>query len=130
MIALGPSVRAYALAAPVDMRRGFEGLYGLATQQLGRDVLCGDLFLFVGRDLKRAKVLYFDGTGLCVLHKRLSKGRFAPLWRNSQGPELQLTLTELQLFLEGSELVGRMPLSPAPLLRSELRRSSSVNELK
>jgi len=130
MIALGPSVRAYALAAPVDMRRGFEGLYGLATQQLGRDVLCGDLFLFVGRDLKRAKVLYFDGTGLCVLHKRLSKGRFAPLWRNSQGPELKLSLTELQLFLEGSELVGRMPLSPAPLLRSELRRSSSVNELK
>ena len=130
MIALGPSVRAYALAVPVDMRRGFEGLYGLATQQLGRDVLCGDLFLFVGRDLKRAKVLYFDGTGLCVLHKRLSKGRFAPLWRNSQGPELQLSLTELQLFLEGSEVVGRMPLSPAPLLRSELRRSSSVNELK
>jgi len=78
---------------------------------------------------KRAKVLYFDGTGLCVLHKRLSKGRFAPLWRNSQGSELKLSLTELQLFLEGSELVGRMPLSPAPLLRSELRRSSSVNEL-
>ena len=130
MIALGPSVRAYALAAPVDMRRGFEGLYGLATQQLGRDVLCGDLFLFLGRDRKRAKVLYFDGTGLCVLHKRLSKGRFAPLWRNSQGPQLQLSLTELQLFLQGCELVGRIPLSPAPLLRSELRRSSSVNELK
>ena len=130
MIALGPSVRAYALAAAVDMRKGFEGLWGLATQQLGRDVLCGDLFLFLGRDRKRAKVLYFDGTGLCVLHKRLSKGRFAPLWRNSQGPELQLTLTELQLFLEGSELVGRIPLSPAPLLRCELRRSSSVNELK
>ena len=130
MIALGPSVRAYALAAAVDMRKGFEGLYGLATQQLGRDVLCGDLFLFLGRDRKRCKVLYFDGTGLCVLHKRLSKGRFAPLWRDRQGPELQLTRTELQLFLEGSELVGRIPLSPAPLLRSELRRSSSVNELK
>jgi transposase len=130
MIALGPSVRAYALAAAVDMRKGFEGLWGLATQQLGRDVLCGDLFLFVGRDRKRAKVLYFDGTGLCVLHKRLSKGRFAPLWRNRQGAELQLSLTELQLFLEGSEWVGRIPLSPARLVRSELRRSSSVNELK
>ena len=130
MIALGPSVRAYALAAAVDMRKGFEGLWGLATQQLGRDVLCGDLFLFLGRDRKRAKVLYFDGTGLCVLHKRLSKGRFAPLWRNCQGPQLQLTRTELQLFLEGSELIGRMPLSPAPLMRSELRRFSSVNELK
>ena len=130
MMALGPTVRVYALAAPVDMRKGFEGLYGLATQQLGRDVLCGDLFLFVGRDRKRAKVLYFDGTGLCVLHKRLSKGRFASLWRQSQGTELQLSLTELRLFLEGSDLVGRIPLSPTPLTRSDLRRSSSVNELK
>ena len=130
MIALGPGVRAYALAAAVDMRKGFEGLFGLATQQLGRDVLCGDLFLFLGRNRKSAKVLYFDGTGLCVLHKRLSKGRFAPLWRNSKGPQLQLSLTELRLFLEGSEWVGRIPLSPAPMLRSELRRSSSVNELK
>jgi len=130
MIALGPGVRVYALAAAVDMRKGFEGLFGLATQQLGRDVLCGDLFLFLGRDRKRAKVLYFDGTGLCVLHKRLSKGRFAALWRTSPGPQLQLSLTELQLFLEGSDLVGRIPLSPAPLMRSELRRSSSVNELK
>ena len=37
MIELGPQVRAYALAAPVDMRKGFEGLYALATQALGRD---------------------------------------------------------------------------------------------
>ena len=122
-------MRAYALAAAVDMRKGFEGLWGLATQKLGRDVLCGDLFLFLGRDRKRAKVLYFDGTGLCVLHKRLSKGRFASLWRNGSGPELQLTLTELQLFLEGSDWVGRIPLSPAPLMRSELYRSSTGNEL-
>jgi transposase len=130
MIALGPSVRAYALAAAVDMRKGFEGLFGLATQELGRDVLCGDLFLFVGRDRKRAKVLYFDGTGLCVLHKRLSKGRFAALWRCRPEPQLQLSLAELELFLQGCEVVGRIPLSPAPLMRHELRRYASANELK
>lgn len=125
MIALGPRVRAYALCAAVDMRRGFEGLYGLATQELGRDVLLGDLFLFVGRDLKRAKVLYFDGTGLCILHKRLSRGRFAALWRDALGKELVLSRTELELFLEGSAVVGRIPLSPAPLQRSDLRRISA-----
>ena len=64
---LGPTTPAYALCPAVDMRRGFDGLYGLPTQTLGRDVLRGDLFLFVGRDCLRAKPLYFDGTGLCLL---------------------------------------------------------------
>lgn len=127
MIELGPTARVYAFAAAVDMRRSFEGLYALATQTLGRDVLRGDLFLFVGRDCKRAKVLFFDGTGLCVLHKRLSKGRFAALWRVSTEPSLTLSRTELQLFLEGSQIVGRVPLSPSPLLRTELYRFSSEN---
>lgn len=122
MISLGPSMRAYALCAAVDMRKGFEGLFGLATQKLGRDVLAGDLFLFVGRDRKRAKVLFFDGTGLCLLHKRLSRGLFAALWRDAEGAELQLSRTELALFLEGSDVIGRMPLSPASLRPSDLQR--------
>ena len=130
MIELGPKVRAYALASPVDMRKGFEGLWALATQQLGRQVLGGDLFLFVGRDLRRAKVLYFDGTGLCVLHKRLSKGRFAALWRDRPKVQLVMSVVELQLFLQGCDAVGRIPLSPPPLFAHELRRFSTENELK
>lgn len=118
------------MASFVDMRKGFEGLYALATQQLGREVLRGDLFLFVGQTRKRAKVLYFDGTGLCLLHKRLSKGLFAALWRDSQTPHLELSQTELQLFLEGSEAIGRMPLSPSPLEDSDLRRFSSKSRQK
>ena len=117
---LGPTTRAYALCAAVDMRKGFDGLYGLATQTLGRDVLRGDLFLFVGRDCLRAKVLYFDGTGLCLLHKRLSKGRFAAPWRDVQQTEWSLSPNELALFLEGCALVGRRALSPPPLSPAEL----------
>ena len=81
---LGPTTPAYALCPAVDMRKGFDGLYGLPTQTLGRDVLRGDLFLFAGRDCLRAKPLYFDGTSLCLLHKRLSKGRFAAPCRDAQ----------------------------------------------
>src|SRR5687767_4273458 len=106
MIRLGPSVRAYACCAPVDMRKGFEGLYALA-QKSSAQPLSGDLYLFVGRDRKRAKVLYFDGTGLCLLHKRLEQGRFACLWENPQGATLALSPTELALFLEGCALVGK-----------------------
>jgi len=121
MIALGPAVRAYALAAPVDMRRGFESLWALATHKMGHDVLVGALFLFVGRDRRRAKVLYFDGTGLCLLHKRLEQGRFACLWHNPAAATVHLSAAELQLFLQGCELVGSRPLSPPALTACSLR---------
>ena len=67
----------------------------------------------------RAKVLLFDGTGLCIYMKRLDKGRFAKLWK-SDGGALSLTMSELSLFLEGSELVGKRALSPAPITHAEL----------
>lgn len=127
---LGPTTRAYALCAAVDMRKGFDGLFGLAKQALGRDVLRGDLFLFVGRDRTRAKVLYFDGTGLCLLHKRLSKGRFAAPWRDTAMTEWSLSPSELALFLEGCTLVGKRPLSPTPLRSADLRSQAKRTRLR
>jgi transposase len=106
------AVRAYA--TPADMRKSFDSLSALVTQGLGRDVLSGDLFLFVSKNRRRAKVLYWDGTGLCVFAKRLEKGRFAAPWERGDGKELQLTVSELTLLLEGSQVIGRMPLSPPP----------------
>jgi transposase len=96
------------------MRKSFDALSALVTQALGRDPLSGDLFLFVSRNRKRAKVLLWDGTGLCVYAKRLEQGRFACPWERPSSRELRLTMSELQLFLEGSELVGRVSLSPPP----------------
>ena len=98
----------------MDMRKGFDGLFAMVQRDLRRDPLSGDLFLFVNRTRKRAKVLLWDGTGLCIYAKRLEKGSFACLWREGAG--LDLTVTELQLFLEGAAAVGRVALSPAPLL--------------
>jgi transposase len=65
--------------------------------------------------------LYWDGTGLVVLAKRLSKGHFVAPWQRPGTGALQWTLSELALFLEGSELVGRVTLSPTPW-RPEDRR--------
>ncbi len=70
----------------------------------------------VTRSRKRAKVLYFDGTGMCVLAKRLDSGRFAAPWRRTRGKSMRMTLAELALFIEGSEAIGKLRLSP-PLLR-------------
>jgi transposase len=105
----------YAYGQPCDMRKSFDTLSALVTEGMGRDLLGGDVFLFVGRSRKRAKALFFDGTGLCLYAKRLERGRFAALWQRAQdGQSVQLALSELALFFEGSELVGRAVLAPAP----------------
>jgi transposase len=105
-------VTVFAYGEPCDLRKGFDGLSALVTQGLKRDPLSGDLFCFVNRTRKRAKVLLWDGTGLCIYAKRLEQGCFACLWRDDRRPELKLTVSELALFLEGSQLVGRVALSP------------------
>lgn len=114
MIGSTRSVSVFAYGQPVDMRRGYDGLSCLVTGSLSLNVLSGDLYLFVSRNRKRAKVLFWDGTGLCVYAKRLEKGRFTAVWSEPEEAQLRLTMTELQLFLEGTELLGRLPLSPAP----------------
>jgi transposase len=107
---------------PTDMRKSFNTLSALVERAMKRDLLEGDLFLFVSRDRKRAKVLYFDGTGLCLLAKRLEQGQFAAPWKQRRK---EMTLTELALFIEGSQAI-RSPLSP-PLLRRAILEPKSNN---
>lgn len=114
MIGSTRQVAVWAYGAPADLRKGFDGLSGLVSQGLGQDPLSGDCYLFVNATRKRAKVLLWDGTGLCIYAKRLERGRFACLWHEAETPIVRLTMSELQLFLEGSALVGRVALSPAP----------------
>jgi transposase len=116
MIGAARGVQVFAYGEPVDMRKSFDTLSALVESGLKRSVLTGDVFLFVARNRKRAKVLYFDGTGLCLLAKRLEKGRFAAVYERADESGAKLTLSELALFIEGSEAIGRAPLSP-PLLR-------------
>lgn len=74
MIISARQVAVFAYAEPIDMRRSFDTLAALVKEALKQDLLSGSLFLFVSRNRKRAKVLYFDGTGLCLFAKRLEKG--------------------------------------------------------
>jgi transposase len=84
-----------------------------------RAITNGELYLFTIARRRRAKVLLFDGTGLAIYMKRLDKGQFAKLWAAGNGV-LPMTMSELSLFLEGSEFVGRRSLSPSALTREEL----------
>lgn len=110
---LSPSraVRVFAYPAPVDLRKGYDGLYGLVEQGLRQDPMSGDLFLFVSASRKLCKVLVWDGSGLCIFQKRLAQGCFAKLWRDD-GQVVRLTQSELALFIEGCTLLDRRSLSP------------------
>jgi transposase len=121
VIGLSRGLSVFAFTEPVDMRKSFNTLSALVEEGLKREVLTGDLFLFVSNDRKRAKVLYFDGTGLCLLSKRLEKGKFAPLWKRKRAGGFEMSLSELSLFIEGSDSVGRLALSPALLTHADLR---------
>lgn len=103
MFGLGPATKIYVAAEAVDMRKGFEGLYGLVRDHLGQDPLSGHLFLFTNRTHTRLKALVWDGSGLWVCAKRLERGRF-------QWPEAKETHSvtmrpeELAMLINGMDL--------------------------
>ncbi len=99
--------KVYVYSTAVDMRRGYDGLYGLVRSEF--DVLSGALFLFVSSDRKRTKCLFWDGSGLNVWQKRLEHGRFADVLSRKE-----ISLNELKLFFEGSRQVIKR-LSPEDL---------------
>jgi len=109
-------LRVFAYCAPADLRKGYDGLSGLVRKAMKRDPVSGDLYLFINRRRHLAKVLLWDGTGLCIYSKRLERGRFADLWWRGSTRPITLTTSELTLLLEGNELVGRRALSPPPFL--------------
>ena len=118
------AVRVFAHPEPADLRKGYNGLYGLVESALAKDPMSGDLFLFVNRRRTGCKVLLWDGTGLCIFQKRLEQGRFAALWRDDG--IVMLTATELGLFIEGCDLVGRRSLSPGIIKRNVLALDRAV----
>jgi transposase len=106
MFAWGPATRIYLAAGATDMRKGFEGLFGLARDRLQVEPLSGHVFLFANAQRNRLKLLFWDGSGLWVCAKRLEKGRFG--WPVAPAGEARVTLTseELALLLGGIDLAA------------------------
>jgi transposase len=102
MISVSAATRVFVALAPVDMRKSFNGLYGLVQIQLQQDPLSGHLFVFTNRHRNRVKLLYWDGTGLWVYAKRLERGRFT--WPEGQGASILLRGEELTAMLSGLEV--------------------------
>ena len=103
MFGLGPATKIYLCLDSVDMRKGFDGLYGLVRDHLGQDPQSGHLFLFTNRSRTRLKALVWDGSGLWVCAKRLEKGRFH--WpEEKDARSVTLRPEELAMLVSGLEL--------------------------
>jgi len=75
VLSLSPTVRVFVAVEPIDMRGSFDSLAG-AVRRLGLDPVDGHLYLFLNKRRRLAKALWFDGSGWCVLAKRLETGSF------------------------------------------------------
>lgn len=77
MLSFTGALRVFLAVEPCDMRKGYEGLHALVSEQLKEDIRSGALFVFTNKRHTRLKVLYFDGTGLWLMAKRLEEGTFS-----------------------------------------------------
>ena len=99
MFGLGPATKIYIAVEGVDMRKGFDGLYGLVRDRLGHDPLSGHLFCFRGRRGNLLKVIWHDGQGACLFSKRLERGRF--LWPSPADGVVTISSAQLGYLLSG-----------------------------
>ena len=105
MLTLPSSLRIFICTRSVDMRKSFDGLMGLVEECFDRDLLSGDLFVFVNRRRDRMKILYFDRDGLAIWYKRLEQGSFQmPQAQPGSEPDsIELTPSRLAMMLGGVE---------------------------
>lgn len=98
-------VEIYLGIEPIDLRWGFDRLSGIVTERIGRRPRSGAVFAFFGKRRNAMKVLYFDGTGLCLFYKRLDAGTFKlPLSHDGKATTLVLSERELDDLFAGLNL--------------------------
>jgi transposase len=108
-------VEVFVALDPIDLRWGFDRLSGVVGQRVGHDARSGALFVFFGKRRTAIKVLFYDGTGLCLFYKRLDKGTFR-LPESADG-EAAIAIEEgaLEDLLDGIDLDAK-PIARRPLM--------------
>ena len=105
MLSFTGSLKVFLAVEPCDMRRGHNGLLALVGEKLKEDFRTGALFVFTSRNRRLLKALYWDGTGLWILSKRLEKGGFAwPESTESGAVKIKLTPEAFAMLTDGIDL--------------------------
>ena len=107
MLSFTGGLKVFVALEPCDLRKSFDGLEGLVRERLREDPRTGALFVFTNRRHTRLKVLYWDGTGLWLLMKRLEKGTFSwPKTSQAEGAKLRLAPEAFAMLTDGIDLRG------------------------
>ena len=99
MFSLSSSHRYLLYSQPTDMRKSFDALCGLVRNELKRDPLSGEVFIFLNRGRTHLMLLHWESGGLVLYYKRLEKGTFAP--PSQAAPDYHITWAQLVLLTEG-----------------------------
>jgi transposase len=99
MLGFSSKLRYFLCCNTIDIRNGFDGLSGIVRNHLKKDPISGDVFIFLNKTRTHIKLLYWDGDGFALFHKRLERGRYACTAHNELSK--QLKREELMMLLEG-----------------------------
>jgi transposase len=115
VIGLGAAVRVMVATRPVDFRKGAEGLAALVREEMKSDPFSGAVYVFRAKRADRVKLVYWDGTGVCLFAKRLEDGKFQ--WPNVRDGVIRLSAAQLSALLEGLDWrrVHVVRETPAPM---------------
>jgi transposase len=101
MITVPAGVRVLVATAPVDFRKGADGLVALVRERLGHDPFSGTIFIFRSKRADRLKILAWDGSGLVLFWKRLEHGGFR--WPPLSDGVMRLTASQLAVLVDGMD---------------------------
>ncbi len=114
------NLRIFIYGAVIDMRCGFEKLYYFTKVTMQQDINQGHLYLFFGKNRRRIKILFFDGTGLVQISKRIERGKF--MSRLELGEISEITFLEFKQVFNGGLIVATSNLGKSVLSLVLLRK--------
>lgn len=117
MLNFNRRTKVFVSREPTDMRSSYDTLFSKAKSVLNQDPWSGHLFVFMNFRRTSIKCLYYDGTGLVLICKRMEKGLFSRINPYRHG-EVVLTAAEFALFFEGADLEKRFIDSPSEIKKS------------
>ena len=101
MIMQGTEIQVLVATKPVDFRKQADGLAAIVQQALAADPFCGAIYVFRSKRHDRVKLLWWDGTGICMMTKRLENGQFR--WPAIEDGTIRLSAVQMSALLEGLE---------------------------
>lgn len=97
-------LRFYLYTQPTDMRKSFNGLFGIVQDALQSDPLSGDVYVFINKRRDRIKLLFWEEGGFWIFYKRLEKGTFQRPVSDATSSSIHLSYDELMMLVQGIDL--------------------------